>query len=362
MRYGHITMLLIIIGLVISSCNSNSGEVPEGLKPKARGADGEIVLVIDSVTYAGVVGDEIKATFQSQVDYLSRAESWFTLRVVRPEDVNSVLRITKNMIYVTILGDDSRSNRLLKQNFTKEAFKSVKDDPSIFRFTKKDEFAKGQEILHLFAMDDKTLARHIASNRESLRDFFNNIENKRTHKMLFSASPEKGLANYIKNNYKCEIMLPNGYELAIDNKTALWTRILDPFADKNIVIGYTDYTSQDQFKKENVIQLRDSIMRNNIFGDPEKSNSFVVTETEHFPVFYKEVNFNGKYAVQLRGMWKTNNLRMGGAFVSYTLVDEELKRLYYIEGFLYSPGRNQREYLRELDVILQTFKTSKEIS
>jgi len=362
MRISNIIIQLFFLSFLIASCTSQDGKVPDGLKPQARGADGEIVLVIDSTTYAGVVGDEIKSTFQSQVAFLSRSEPYFTVRIVRPEDVNSVLRKTKNLIYVTILGDDRRSNRLLKRNFTKESMAQIRENPSLYKFTKEDEFAIGQEVLHLFAMDEETLARHIAENKESLRDYFNDIENKRTYKKLFSAKSEKGLSNYVKNNYQCEIKLPAGYELAIDNKTTMWARILDPFADRNILISYTQYTSQDQFKKENVIQLRDSVLKKSIFGDPDNSNSFMVTEKEHFPVFYKEVNFNGKYAVQLRGMWKTNNLSMGGAFVGYVVVDETLNRLYYIEGFLYSPGRKQREYLRELDVILQTFMTTEKPS
>jgi len=32
--------------------------------------------------------------------------------------------------------------------------------------------------------------------------------------------------------------------------------------------------------------------------------------------------------------------------------------IYYIEGFVYSPGREQRELMREVETILKTFKTN----
>ena len=64
----------------------------------------------------------------------------------------------------------------------------------------------------------------------------------------------------------------------------------------------------------------------------------------------------------MRGLWKTNNLTMGGPFLSYTFVDEGTGMLYYIEGFTYSPSKKQREIMRELEVILHTFKTSKELT
>jgi len=312
-------------------------------------------MVIDSATYQGIVGDEIRSAFQSQVEFLPRPESYFTVRVVQPDELNDVLRTAKNLIYVTVLNDKGRGNRLLKSNFTKETIEAVEKDPSIFRFSKQDEFARGQEVLHLFSTDEETLAKNIAENKEALRDYFNNLENERLSEKLFSTR-EKGIENFITKNYGCEIKLPTGFEIAINESNFIWTRILDPVVDKDIFITYTDYASQDQFTKEALINFRDSVAHQHIFGDPENKDSFMVTEVENFPVFYKEVNFNGKYAVQLRGMWKTNNFSMGGPFVSYALVDENTRRFYYIEGFLYSPGRKQREYMRELDVILRSFE------
>ncbi len=360
MRFIRFSILLCISIFLVFSCDFKNGSTSDGLKPKAKGAPGEVVLVVDSMTYEGVVGDEIKSTFQSQVEYLSRPEAYFTVRVVKPELLNSVLRTSKNLIYVTIINDNSRSNRILKSNFTKETVNLIEKDPSIFKYTKQNEFARGQEVMHLFSTDEETLARHIAENKKELRAHFNKLEDERTKERLYSAKREKGIENFILRNYDCEIMLPAGYEIAIKDENFVWARILDPFVDRNIFISYTDYTSQEQFTKESMIQYRDSVSKQHIFGDPENQDSFMVTELEHFPVFYEEVNFNGKYAVQLRGMWKTNNLSMGGAFVSYGIVDEKMNRFYYIEGFLYSPGRKQKEYLRELDVVLQTFQTSKQ--
>jgi hypothetical protein len=60
------------------------------------------------------------------------------------------------------------------------------------------------------------------------------------------------------------------------------------------------------------------------------------------------------------GLWRTNNKTMGGPFLSYTMVDESSERIYYVEGFVYSPGEDQRETMRELEMILSTFETEKE--
>jgi hypothetical protein len=52
---------------------------------------------------------------------------------------------------------------------------------------------------------------------------------------------------------------------------------------------------------------------------------------------------------------------MGGGFLSYTFVDEELGRLYYIEGFIYCPGKKKRAYIREIEAILKTFRLASEL-
>ena len=52
---------------------------------------------------------------------------------------------------------------------------------------------------------------------------------------------------------------------------------------------------------------------------------------------------------------------MGGPFEGIALVDEGTQQFYYVEGFTFSPGKDQREIMRELETIIYTFRTSKEI-
>ena len=52
---------------------------------------------------------------------------------------------------------------------------------------------------------------------------------------------------------------------------------------------------------------------------------------------------------------------MGGPFVSYAMVDEANGKFYYVEGFTFSPSKDQREIMRELETILSTFRTSAEL-
>lgn len=357
---------IVVLGLMLflfSSCEQkkSGGSSSKGLLPKAKGAPGEIIMAIDSGTYAGVVGDQIKDAFLSPVPWLPREESWFTLRKIRPVQLNKVLRSSKNLLYVTVLNDNSQGNRILRRNFTEESIQRIKNDRSIFMFSKEDEFARGQKVLHLFGLDEESLAAKIAENKESIRSFFNEAARERVRSELLGGKTETGIEKTINRKFGCEISVPFGYDIAIEEEGFIWVRLFGQKVDKNFFITYSDYYSEEQFDKRNIIGLRDSIAKEHIYGDPKDKNSYMVTDSVNFPAFYEEVNFNGDFGVKVRGLWKTNDLTMGGPFISYSIVDESQRRFYYIEGFLYSPGTSQREFMRELQVILQSFTTAENL-
>ena len=79
---------------------------------------------------------------------------------------------------------------------------------------------------------------------------------------------------------------------------------------------------------------------------------------EVIPALQKDVTFNGVYAVETRALWRLSNYQRGGPFVSYTFVDESLNRLYYVEAYVDSPGKDKRKTMNEFEVILDSFRTA----
>jgi hypothetical protein len=326
--------------------------------PKASGKTGQIIIVMDSAQWKGNVGNELRTTLQQQVEYLPRQEPMFSLSHIDPMDFQSIFKTQKNIIFVTVLGDNSKGNRKLRAFFTKESLKMIDEDPSLFMYPKKDEFAKGQEILHLFGETEKILIDNIANNREEIQNHFIEIEEKRMYQALYAAKVEKGIASHIQDQLNCEIMVPFGFEIALEDDKFIWLRNFSPDVDKSIFISWINYTSEDLFSLDSLLNLRTQLSKPYVLYKPEDPDSYMLTETENFDVFRKEINFKGHYAVQLRGLWKVNNYYMGGPFISFAMVDQTSNRLYYIEGFLYSPGKEQRDNMRELDTIIKTFNIS----
>ncbi len=349
--------LLYFAGLFIIfsiySCSDKGGE--NQMLPVARGGVGEIILVMDSSSWRGELGDAVKAIFREPIPGLPQEEPMYTLRYVNPMAINDVLRNAKNMIFVTTLEGNSMADKKLRSYFTKESMERIKSDPDIFMFKKQDEFARGQYILHLFGQEKQSLVTKLRENKLQIRSYFDEAEADRLKKSLF-AKQEKDLQKALQNEHQFSINIPFGYKLAKNEENFVWIRQLGREVDRNVFIAYRDYDEEGLFSKDRILDLRESVTKMHIVdsGDANLYN----TIQSAAPVDTTVINFNGLYAVQARGLWKLNDNSLGGPFVSYTLVDEKLNRLYYIEGYVSSPGKDKRNFVKEMEAILSTFKPS----
>jgi hypothetical protein len=275
-----------------------------------------------------------------------------------------VLKQRRNLIFAVTLDKRTSGAAQIRKLFTEESLEKIKADSSLFSQNAKDVFAKGQEVLYLFGQTEPQLIQHIRKNGKKITGYFDTKERERLTQSLFKAGQLKGIPPLLRKEFQCEMKVPFGYQLVMNNEEFLWVRQINPKDDKDVFIARKKYHSQTQFSRDSVIAWRDAICRKYLFADPDRLDTYLVTETTvpFKPVIIREINFNKKFALEMRGLWRTNNFVMGGPFLSYTLVDEPLGMLYYIEGFTYSPGKDQREIMRELETILHTFRTSSEMT
>ena len=64
-------------------------------------------------------------------------------------------------------------------------------------------------------------------------------------------------------------------------------------------------------------------------------------------------------AIETRGLWRLFNDYMGGPFVCHTYLDKEQKNVIVLEGFIYAPKFDKRNYLRHVESILYSFEWTK---
>ena len=351
-------LLILIIIILVVACNTSEKTRVENL-PSMSGKSGDMILIMDSVQWNGNIGEELRSMFRAEVPGLPREEPLFNLIYVHPRKGYTLLTQIRNLVFVFTLDQQTAGSKILKESFSEETLERIRTDSSFFLVTTKNEYSRGQEVMYLLSDTQENLLKKLKNNSRTIVNFFNEVEKKRLLENLNKVTTTKELTDALRKENGVEIKIPFGFKLADKQEDFIWLRLMDARVDKNIFISWKPYESEYQLLPDSLIAFRNDIARKYLFDDPINPESYVVTETSvpFKPLKATQVNFNGKFAMELRWLWKTNNNTMGGPFISYGLVDEEQQRLYYIEGFCYSPGKDQRETIRELEAILWTFKS-----
>ncbi|MFY0689649.1 MAG: DUF4837 family protein [Cyclobacteriaceae bacterium] len=348
-------LTLLFTAAIILSCGEASQNLKDELMPNARGDIGEIILVMDSALWENQAGSAIRKTLRAPMQGLPQDEPQFNVNKVNPYGLNSVLKSARNMVFAMTLSDRSRENRAIQGYFTNESLKKIQSDTSLYMTIKRDEFAKGQVILFLFAQNEKKLAEKILANQSQIRNLFETIERDQIKSRLFK-SREVELEKKIAEDHPFTINVPFGWELAKNAKNFFWFRHLRADREQNVFVYYEPYTSAEVF--DDVLAFRDKVTETNL-RDGEKADLYITRQyrPDIIGANIRQTSFKGSYAKEIRGLWKVSDNSGGGPYISYTLVDESAQMIYYIEGYVYSPGTKKKNMIREVDAILSTFET-----
>lgn len=352
------TIILMLFAGVLTSCG-DSGRSKEDVGtsnlPMAQGKEREVFLVIDSATYAGEVGEILRDIYASPVPGLLKDEPWFKLRTINPLAMTETLRRQANMIFVTTLDSDSRQGRKMQSYFTEESLEIIRNEPDRFMLSSKDEYARGQEVIYLFGETKDQLVQNLEKNRLKLRNYMINRALTSITKDI-KADDDEGIAKELREDRGYSIVVPKGFYIAREFENLVWIRQPDQRIDKSIFIYSIPYTDKKSFQNERIMALRDSVTKQFLYDIDKRDLYFEVEPL--VPMYTEEFTFNGKYAVETRGMWKLNDQSVGGPFLSYMFVDDATNTLYYLDGFIIAPGQDKVEDLFELEAILSTFETA----
>ena len=96
--------------------------------------------------------------------------------------------------------------------------------------------------------------------------------------------------------------------------------------------------------------MRDSIGK---YIQGTEPKTYMISETGYTPYFFKST-LDHRLAYETRGTWQLQNDYMSGPFINYTIVDSINKRLVVLEGFCYSPSKEKRDIMHELDAIMHS--------
>jgi len=319
-----IPVLMLVV--ILSACYRKDKS-----KPSSSGKTCEILVVANNAIYKGSIEDTLKAFFMQYQEGLNQPEPLFTLPNIPVSSFENtgMFQAHRNVVLIEI-------NDTFKNTF--EIYKDLYANPQLifsFKNNSKDDFIK------LF--NDKKLL---------IFNAFNDLERTRIN-AAFKAVEQVNVKEEIMKLLGFYLVVPEGFSVAKKTSDFMWIRKEAKDFSQGIIISVSPYKNVMDLDVERIIEKRDSTTKKHIPGPTD--GSYMTSEKEFKP-FSKEINFNGLYAVEIRGLWKVEGDFMGGPFVNYTFVDEKNNRVIMLDGYLYSPRKPKRDLLKQLESILYTFK------
>lgn len=319
--------IVFAISLLFVSC----AEMNERVLPRCTGKSGDLLVVVDSVYYNHKTGTAIQQIFSQEQVGLPQREPLFNLIQVPHRSFARIFHTTRNIIMV-----------------------HIKPKSKIKLTVREEVWSETQLVVSITAPNDKIAAETIEKNAAVLLDYFNNKELDRLH-AKFRVNANSSHAKYINEKFGLTLNLDELYIVAAETEDFIWLRkeksVGGHPVSQGIIIYTYPYASDSTFEVSKLVAKRDAYTKANVAGGNE--GSYMTSYLEYVPG-QKEISLNGVYVNELRGLWHMERDFMGGPFINYSLVDEQQNRVVCIDGYVYAPKFDKREFLREQEALIKT--------
>ncbi|MBU0764629.1 MAG: DUF4837 family protein, partial [Bacteroidetes bacterium] len=308
----------------ITSCNS-----PDYTLPNVTGKAGEVVLVIEDNDWNSDVGIKLREVFLEEYPELPQSEPCFDLVNIPVKAFTSIFKTHRNLVLLDISSKHDRASVKAKQNV----------------------YARPQTVVTIAAPDRAAAASLLAEKKVFLQDLIANAERQRIIEN-YKTYEVRSLREDLEKKHHLSLYFPKGYSPGPDSLQFVWITYETPITSQGVFVYYYEYTDTNIFNLDTLINIRDSVLKNFVPGP--LPNTYMQTERENDRPVFTEYYLNGRYIAEIRGLWRVEGDYMGGPFISFSTVDEKRNRVVTVEGYVYAPKYEKRNYLRQVEAILHT--------
>ncbi len=332
-----ILSVLALLMIVFASCE---------FKREAIGSQNKIIVIADSTLWLEIE-EQVRGALEQEL-YTPQPEPIFTVTHRLPESLNKLTRFP-NLLILGTLQAEGRMGDIMNRVLSEESVERVKQD-SAFLFSKRDAWAKNQMLAVAVAPDLQTLKERWQTNGDKVFDVFDEFTRSVVFTSIFQQFEQKDLERKLMREHGWTMRMQHDYFLAVDSSeiNLVWLRRFNP--QRWISVHWQPTDDPSLLSKEWMLEQRQWIGEEIYQGD-------YVYEDSLIQVREKIVDFNGRYAIRLDGVWQNEEFVMGGPFRSYGFYNEGDSRLYFIDLAVFAPGERKYQYIRQLDAIASTFRT-----
>ena len=328
--------LLLMAVLLLTACGTRQNKALTDKSSSGRTL--EVLLAADQGKYSAETRQLLDSILKQPQYGLPQPEARFTVTPVSIAKLNSTSMFQKyRNIIICEVSSQGKDKVFIDQ----------------------DRWATPQVVVKISATNETSLRNLLRRYEPNIVNAFYNAEHKRMIR-AFHNHRNVELMNRVKEKFGFELTLSEEFSWGTGNDGFAWIRKETKDISLGILIYVSPYRNQEQFEDEKVYNRLDTMMRRFVPGPSQ--GSYMGTERRVMPVSRK-VDYDGtQYCIETHGLWRLlgNNDRMGGPFVSYSMLSPDGKDIIDVTGYVYAPRFNKRDYLMQVEGICNSVKWNTE--
>ncbi|MBO5471706.1 MAG: DUF4837 family protein [Bacteroidales bacterium] len=330
----RILTYLFMAMAAISLISCSDAKRKQALLPNISGKAGEVIVVIDKGQWEGAVGTVLRDSLACECPFLPQSEPLYTLVNVAPNGFTQMFQIHRNIIIVNIKPD-------------------VTEPGVVF---KNDVWARPQCVIRINAADSDTAVKLIKENSSNMTAVLEQAERDRVIANT-KKYEELSLAPVVTEMVGGSPHFPSGYKIKKKTEDFIWIEYNPQYVTQGVLIyKYPVVDGEQMMDLDNILENSNRMLMNNVPGMFDNTY-MTISDFARPSIEYKK--YKGLDFAEIRGFWEVENDFMGGPFVSHAFYSKDGKEVIVLQGFVYAPKYDKRQYLRQVESVIYSFEWAK---
>jgi hypothetical protein len=322
----------IIIGLVaaalLSACGHGKKSPTFKVDNFSNGKAGELILIMNDDCFSDSGKDTVIRALTQPQPAINQIEPMFDLLKFQPKDFTPHFQRHRGIVQFDV------DNTFPGNTFAID----------------KNVWATPQTVVRIKGNNvDSCLALFQLHRQEIIDQLYDN-DLKRLQ-LVYKNEADANVQKILRDKFGIQIDAPAQYFIAGQEDNFLWLRYKTARNDRFIMVCKTPMTT---LSRENLIAARNEITKKHIPGAVRGSYP-VIADIYGLPAT-RPFAIGSKQGMEMRGLWESVNDKMGGPFYSFSFLDPAGQYCISVDGFVYAPQENKRDYIREVEAIVKSVR------
>lgn len=226
-------------------------------------------------------------------------------------------------------------------------------------YIERDKWAAPQVVVDIAASSEASLRDLLRKYEPNIINAIYDAEHERMAKAFYNVRNVE-LMERVKEKFGFSLVFSEDFIWAEEDDGFAWIRKETKDFSLGVLINVSPYRSQEMLTPEKIYNRLDTIMRRHV---PSPSEDGYMGTERRVAFETRKVDYEGTdYCIETHGLWRLMETtdRMGGPFVSYSLLSPDGKEVVDVIGFVYAPRFNKRDYLMQVEGICNSLKWTEE--